>query len=143
MDQQEIPDTSRWKDNLAEGKRVLALDGHVIGFMKKLFTYDLKDPDEQIRKLMRQCVVFYAFGVECAAKSWTVYVKDGPGSVRSIVYSAILIDGPRDKWIIGLPDEIWDLKTDMQDGKLIGITVFLKTGSGIRINRIANPDCKK
>lgn len=139
MERQEIPDTSKWVENTID-RKVVRIGGRIVGFGKNFFSYDAGHPDARFRKLMRRCLIFYAFGVECAAKSWIVYKDDGSGMIRDVIYSAILIDAAKDQWVVGLPEEIWDVKTEIRDGKLLGIKIFLKTEEGVRVRSIANPE---
>lgn len=139
MDPMEVPDLSNWVENLANRAAGTDKKGKVVGLAKFFFKYDLKNPDKRFHKLMRQCMVFYAFGIECAAKSWIVYVDDGKGKISPVIYSAILMDRAKDKWVVGLPEECWFSATDYDGEKMTGITISLKTADGVKSVYIRNP----
>lgn len=139
MDPVDVPDLSKWVENLAN--RIAVEDkGNPIGSAKFFFRFDLKNPDKRVHKLMQQCMIFYAFNVEIAVKEWIVYEDMGSGGFRKVLYSAILMDRINDKWAIGLPDEGWIPEVIYSDGKISGISFKLKTADGLKSVYVKNPN---
>lgn len=143
MEPVNVPDLSKWTENLLNKQDIIDDKENTVGLAKFFFKYDLRNSDARIRKLMQQCVVFYAFGIECSTKSWTVHAVGDSGEITQVTYSAILTDRINDRWAVGLPDELWDPEIIYSGDKITGLNIRLKTAEGIKLVYIKNPDYKK
>ncbi len=143
MDQVEVPDVSTWVENLARRVMITYGEDAIIGRVKFFFRFDQKHLDARIHKKMQQCVILYAFSTEAVGKTWVTYAIDGDGEIYVTMYSAILVNRKSDTWAIGLPNEPWFDKCVLEDGKVVAMTLTLKTANGMETISIPNPDYKK
>lgn len=140
MDRTVPPDVSRWLENQVMRSVMTDEFGKEIGYAKLFFTYDHTHADPRYRKLMRRCIVFYAFGVEAVMKCWNEYVEDTNGKIYEIDRCALLIDRKTDTWAIGMPNELPKEKIEHDgNGDVVSLALFLKITEGDRSIRIANP----
>lgn len=142
MNPVEVPDLSKWVENLK--MRIQVEDkGTPVGFAKFFLRLDRNNPDKRVRKLIQQCMIFYAFNVEVIVKEWIIYADDGNGSLQKILYSAILMDRINNKWAIGLPNQNWVPKISYDGKEVIGMTVSVPTADGMKSVYVKNPHYNK